>query len=138
MKLAVVEAFDVAGLDDVNAVGGLEAAFDEEKTFLGDGEAKFFEELRRDDGIGDAGFVFEADENEAFGGAGALATDDVAGDADDLAVLAIREIDGAPDVFEVRAEEGHGMRADRQRKAGVIGGEALEIGHVGERRVGSD
>ena len=90
LELAVVKAFDVAGLDDVNAVGGLEAAFDEEEAFLGDDEPQFFEELWSDDGVGDAGFVFEADENEPFGGAGALATDHVARDADDLAVLAVR------------------------------------------------
>ena len=134
MKLAVIEAFDVAGLDNVHAVSGLEAAFDEKKTFLGDGEAKFFEELRRDDGVGDAGFVFEADENEAFGGAWALAANDVAGDANDLAVLALRKIDGAPDIFKMRAEKGHGVWANGERETGVIGSKALEVGHVGERR----
>src|SRR5204862_2588497 len=84
LELAVVEAFDVAGLDDVNTVGGLQAAFDQEEAFLCDGEAKLFEKLRGDDRVGDAGFVFEADEDKAFGSTRALAADDVARDADDL------------------------------------------------------
>ena len=130
LELPVVEAFDVAGLDDVDAVGGLEAAFNEEEAFLGDGEAEFLEEGRRDDGVADAGFVFEADEDKAFRGAGALAADDVAGDANSLAMFATREVDGAPDVLEVRAQEGHGVRTDGEGKAAVIGGEAFEFGHV--------
>src|SRR3954468_22788168 len=108
-KLAVVEAFDTTGLDDVNPIVSLQAAFDQEKAFLRNGEAQFFEELRRDDGVGDAGFIFEADENETFRGAGTLPTDHVAGDANSLAMLAIGQIDCAPDILQMRTQKCHWM-----------------------------
>ena len=114
MKLAVIEAFDAAGLDDVNAVGGLEAAFDEEKTFLRDGEAKFFEELRGDNGVGDAGFIFEADENETFRRSRPLPANNVASNANRLAMLPVRQIDGAPNFFEMPTEKTHRMRPNCQ------------------------
>ena len=47
----VLEGFDVVGFDGDDVIDVLEAAGDEEEGFLGDDEAEFFEEGRRDDRI---------------------------------------------------------------------------------------
>ena len=127
------EAINGVGLDDEDVFAGLEFAGDFQEIFLGDDEAEVFEELGLHDGIADAGFVFEADENEAFGGAGALTADDVAGDGDDLAFAAAREVDGAPDVWKLWAEERHGMRTGGEAHSFVIGAEPLGWVHGRER-----
>jgi len=85
-ELAVGEGFDFFRFHDHDVVGVLDLAFDDEKVFLGNEQALFFEELRRDNGVGNAGFVLEADKDEAFGGAGALTADDVARDTHALAM----------------------------------------------------
>ena len=110
-ELAVGEGFDFFGFNDHDVVGVLDLAFDDEKVFLRDEEALFFEELRRDDGVGDAGFVFEADEDKTFGGAGSLTANDVAGDANALAVAGFWEIRGAPNIFELGTQQSHRVRA---------------------------
>jgi len=43
LQLPVIQPFDISGLDHVNAVGRLQAAFNQEKTFLSDGQAQFLE-----------------------------------------------------------------------------------------------
>jgi len=143
-EVFVVEAFDVVGFDGDDIVNVLETAGDEEERFLGDDETEFLEEVRVDDGIGDAGFVFKADEDEAFGGAGTLAANDVAGDADELVVAGVREIGGAENVFQsgtrgsssfqVRADQGHWVRAGGEVEAGEIGLETFEGVHGAQRR----
>ena len=134
LKRAMIEPLDVARLDDINAVGGLQPAFDQKKTFLRNCQAKFFEQLRRDDRVRNARFIFEADEDKSFSRARTLPTDHVPRDANGLAVLTIRKIDRAPHILQMRPQESHWMRSNGEREPGIIGGQAFDIGHVRQWR----
>ena len=95
-----IKALDLLGLNHEDVFASLQAAGDLEEGLLGDDEAELFEKFGADDGVADAGFVLEADEDHTFRGAGTLAADDVARDADDLAVASAGDIDGAPGVWQ--------------------------------------
>ena len=99
-----LEAFDVLGLDDEDVFAGLKFAGDLEEVFLCNDKPQLFKKLGFDDGVADAGFVLEADEDKSLRRPGPLPADDVAGNFDDLSFLAAGEVNGAPDIFQLRTQ----------------------------------
>jgi hypothetical protein len=65
-QLLVPQGFDVASLHENGAVGVLQMAFDNQKTFLRNHQAQLFKKGRRHDGVGHAGFIFQADEDKTL------------------------------------------------------------------------
>ena len=102
---------DAAGFDDDDVVGVLHGAFYFQKRFLRDDEPQFLEKFGRDDGVAHARFIFQADENKTFGRAGTLAANDVAGNPHYLPVPGLGKIARGPNARQLRAHQGHGMRA---------------------------
>src|ERR1700731_4093750 len=68
------------------AVALLQHPFDDQARRADDELAVPLQEVGGDDGLRHAGLVFEGEEEQPLGGAGALADDDRAGGADDVAV----------------------------------------------------
>ena len=93
------------------------------------------ENRRRHDHVRDPRLVLQGEEDEALRGARPLANDDAARHLDSGAVLHAGQLARAhhPQAPERRAAQRHRMAAERHTRAGVIGGEALDVRHLGQR-----
>ena len=58
-----------------------------------------------------------------------MAADDVAGNSDDAVIRNFREIAGAQNIFEMRADQGHWVRAGGELEAFEVGAEAFDGAH---------
>ena len=89
------------------------------------------EQIRPDDDVGDAGLVLEREEDESFRGARPLPRDDHAGDAHAPPLPRGLQIDGAQHAAhrQLVAAQRHRMPADGQPGAGIVGDQALGLGH---------
>src|SRR6266446_6424308 len=93
------------------------------------------EDRRRHDHIRDARLILEREKDEPLRGARTLADDDAARHLDSGAVLDARELARAQHapVPERRASQRHRVAAERHARAGVVGGEALDVRHLAQR-----
>src|SRR5947208_5781367 len=128
----------VLGAHRSDAVLVLEHTFDDQKRLFDDDEPIACEEIRTHDDVGDAGLVLEREKDEAFRRPWALTRDDHPGDAHAAALPPRSQIRRAQDTAhrELVAAERHGMAADRETRACVIGNQALGLGHRPEGTLG--
>jgi hypothetical protein len=99
----------------VHALLRLQDAVDpEEQGRVGEDSPEAVELIGADDDVYEARFILESEEQETLGGARALAADDGAAHADEVAVALIRQVDRTQDVgrLELIAKTRHRMRAD--------------------------
>ena len=97
-----------------------------------------FGEVGVDDDVGEAGFVFDRQEDDAAGGAGALAAGDDAGAAG-WTVVFQRAQRGGGEValfFELAAQQGERVAAEREAERTVVGDEVFAFAGGSERRGG--